>query len=84
MIILNKDKLVVYIFNEIFQHLHQSQSKGGILAKTCEYIADLQSTNQRFSESVAKLERVQLDYEVARLEVCLKLIKNEMFGSFEY
>jgi len=47
----------------------QGQSKGGILAKTCEYIADLQSTNQRFSESVAKLERVQLDYEVARLEL---------------
>lgn len=45
------------------------QSKGGILAKTCDYIIDLQTSNQRFAENAKEYERMQLDYEVVRLQV---------------
>ena len=51
------------------------QSKGGILAKTCDYIIDLQTSNQRFAENAKEYERMQLDYEVVRLQVrCLVLL----------
>lgn len=50
-------------------HTKQGQSKGGILAKTCDYIIDLQTSNQRFAENAKEYERMQLDYEVVRLQL---------------
>lgn len=47
----------------------QGQSKGGILAKACEYIADIKQQNQHLVESNAKCDRIQVDYEVLRLEL---------------
>uniref|UniRef100_H2YL46 BHLH domain-containing protein n=1 Tax=Ciona savignyi TaxID=51511 RepID=H2YL46_CIOSA len=38
----------------------QGQSKGGILAKTCEYILDLQTNNQRYADRIKGYERLQL------------------------
>lgn len=54
----------------------QGQSKGGILAKACDYIMELKSNNQRLSENVNKCERIQVDYEVLRLELDEKKQEN--------
>nr|CAB3267539.1 upstream stimulatory factor [Phallusia mammillata] len=50
-------------------HTKQGQSKGGILAKTCDYIHDLQTSNQRYAENIKELERIQLDHEVLRIQL---------------
>ncbi|XP_063230235.1 upstream stimulatory factor 1-like isoform X7 [Bacillus rossius redtenbacheri] len=43
-----------------------AQSKGGILAKACEYIIDLRASNQRLAERVKHSEQVVLDNEMLR------------------
>jgi len=42
------------------------QSKGGILAKACEYIVELRSSNQRLAECLKDNERLTLDIEMIR------------------
>ncbi|KAJ4431689.1 hypothetical protein ANN_20291 [Periplaneta americana] len=42
------------------------QSKGGILAKACEYIVELRSSNQRLAECLKDNERLTLDMEIIR------------------
>ncbi|XP_025101941.1 upstream stimulatory factor 2-like isoform X4 [Pomacea canaliculata] len=45
----------------------QSQaSKGGILAKACEYIQELRSSNMRLSDNVKEMERLSVDLELFR------------------
>ncbi|XP_063230230.1 upstream stimulatory factor 1-like isoform X2 [Bacillus rossius redtenbacheri] len=44
----------------------EEQSKGGILAKACEYIIDLRASNQRLAERVKHSEQVVLDNEMLR------------------
>lgn len=57
-------------------HTKQGQvSKGGILAKACDYIHDLRSSNQRLSETLKDSERLTLDVELLRQQ-CEEL-KNE-------
>ncbi|KAK7462525.1 hypothetical protein BaRGS_00038435 [Batillaria attramentaria] len=41
-------------------------SKGGILAKACEYIQELRNSNIRLSESVKETERLSVDLELTR------------------
>lgn len=52
-----------------------AQSKGGILAKTCEYIHELRTTNQRLADSLKESERLSVDMELLRQQ-CEEL-KNE-------
>ncbi|XP_009857968.2 transcription factor protein isoform X1 [Ciona intestinalis] len=59
-------------------HTKQGQSKGGILSKTCEYILDLQSSNQRLSDRTKGYERIQLDYEVLRVQMEEKKQENNI------
>jgi upstream stimulatory factor len=42
------------------------QSKGGILAKACEYIVELRSSNQRLAECLRDNERLTMDIELIR------------------
>ncbi|XP_067011840.1 upstream stimulatory factor 1 isoform X2 [Anabrus simplex] len=42
------------------------QSKGGILAKACEYIMELRTSNQRLAECLKENERLTMELEVAR------------------
>lgn len=46
-----------------------SQSKGGILSKACDYIRELRQNNQRLQESYKEVERVELDNEMLRQQV---------------
>ncbi|CAK8693039.1 upstream stimulatory factor 2-like [Clavelina lepadiformis] len=50
-------------------HSKQGQSKGGILAKTCEYISELQQLNQQYEDSLKEMERMQLDHEMIRIQL---------------
>ncbi|XP_023725237.1 upstream stimulatory factor 2 isoform X7 [Cryptotermes secundus] len=43
-----------------------ARSKGGILAKACEYIVELRSSNQRLAECLKDNERLTMDIEMIR------------------
>ncbi|XP_046383243.1 upstream stimulatory factor 2 isoform X5 [Ischnura elegans] len=47
-------------------HAKQGQSKGGILAKACEYIMELRNSNQRLGECIKENERLTMDVEMLR------------------
>ena len=52
----------------------QSQSKGGILAKACEFLADMRNINQRLADSLkhteeANLENERLSSQIEQLQV---------------
>jgi len=48
-------------------HTKQGQvSKGGILAKACDYIQDLRASNQRLAETIKENERLSMDVELMR------------------
>ena len=42
------------------------QSKGGILAKACEYITGLRTANARMGESLKEMEKLSVDVELLR------------------
>ena len=42
------------------------QSKGGILAKACEYIVELRSSNQQLAECLKDNEQLNMDMEIMR------------------
>ncbi len=42
------------------------QSKGGILAKACEYINGLRQANARMAESLKDMEKLSVDVELLR------------------
>ncbi|CAB3376843.1 Hypothetical predicted protein [Cloeon dipterum] len=44
----------------------EGQSKGGILAKACEYITELRTLNQRMSENMKENERLVMQLEALR------------------
>lgn len=53
-------------------HSKQGQvggSKGGILAKTCDYIHELRTANGRMAESLKETERLSVDAEILRQQV---------------
>ncbi|XP_072166260.1 upstream stimulatory factor-like [Diadema setosum] len=56
-------------------HSKQGQSKGGILAKTCDYIAELRTANSRMADTLKETERLQVDAELMRQQ--LEELKNE-------
>ena len=41
----------------------QSQSKGGILAKACEYLADMRNITQRLADSLKRTEEANQENE---------------------
>jgi upstream stimulatory factor len=45
------------------------QSKGGILAKACEYITELRNSNARLAENSKEVERLGVDTELLRSQV---------------
>ena len=47
----------------------QAQSKGGILAKTVEYITELKMANSRLSEQAKDYENCNMDIEMLRQQV---------------
>jgi len=61
----------------------QSQSKGGILAKACEYLAEMRNTNQRLVESIKQAEEVssendRLSIQVEQLQQENALLKQQL------
>ncbi|ELU09476.1 hypothetical protein CAPTEDRAFT_174837 [Capitella teleta] len=44
----------------------QEQSKGGILAKACDFIQELRTSNTRMAESLKETERISVDTEIMR------------------
>ncbi|KAM3596521.1 uncharacterized protein V6R79_015992 [Siganus canaliculatus] len=46
-----------------------SQSKGGILSKACDYIRELRQNNQRLMDSYKEVERVEMDNELLRQQI---------------
>ena len=59
--------------NHTQTHTHtkknQAQSKGGILAKTVEYITELKMANSRLSEQAKDYENCNMDIEMLRQQV---------------
>lgn len=47
------------------------QSKGGILSKACEYIKELRQSNLKLGEDISTLDRLRIDNQLLRQEVCL-------------
>lgn len=47
------------------------QSKGGILSKACEYIKELRQSNLKLGEDINALDRLRIDNQLLRQEVCL-------------
>jgi len=56
----------------------QGQSKGGILAKACDFIMELKQSNQHLQEAATKCETIQVDYEVLRLRLEEKKQENHI------
>lgn len=52
-----------------------TQSKGGILAKACEYVADLRNTNQRLMDNIKQTDGVTSENE--RLSAQLEQLQQE-------
>lgn len=64
---------IIYTFIHSFRHKYSLtflsylfQSKGGILAKACDYIQELRTANQRMAESLKETERISIDNELLR------------------
>ncbi|XP_022256963.1 upstream stimulatory factor-like isoform X4 [Limulus polyphemus] len=56
-------------------HTKQGQSKGGVLAKACDYIQELRNANARLPEILKENERLTMDVELLRRQC--EDIKNE-------
>ncbi|KAK3873012.1 hypothetical protein Pmani_014971 [Petrolisthes manimaculis] len=52
-----------------------SQSKGGILAKACDYITELKQHNEQLIERLKESQRREMDFELLKQEV--EVLKNE-------
>lgn len=67
----------IHVLDVIFLHNLQfySQSKGGILAKACEYIQELRANNARLPDVLKENERLNMDLDLLRQQ-CEDL-KNE-------
>lgn len=67
----------IHALDVIFLHNLQfySQSKGGILAKACEYIQELRANNARLPDVLKENERLNMDLDLLRQQ-CEDL-KNE-------
>ncbi|KAK7079128.1 Upstream stimulatory factor 2 [Halocaridina rubra] len=52
-----------------------AQSKGGILAKACDYITELREHNEQLLEKVKETQRRDMDFELLKQE--LEVLKNE-------
>ncbi|MEQ2317132.1 hypothetical protein AMECASPLE_039659, partial [Ameca splendens] len=46
------------------------QSKGGILSKACDYIKELRQSNMKLGEDLSVVERLRVDNQLLRQEVC--------------
>ncbi|KAM6434998.1 upstream stimulatory factor 1 isoform 7-T10 [Liasis olivaceus] len=55
------------------ENTKSGQSKGGILSKACDYIQELRQNNIRLSEELQGLDQLQVDNEVLRQQVRLKI-----------
>ncbi|XP_045592720.1 upstream stimulatory factor 1 isoform X4 [Procambarus clarkii] len=51
------------------------QSKGGILAKACDYISELRVHNEQLTERIKETHRREMDFELLKQEV--EVLKNE-------
>lgn len=47
------------------------KSKGGILSKACDYIQELRQSNSRLGDELNNLERLRMDNQLLRQEVCI-------------
>ncbi|XP_053631274.1 upstream stimulatory factor 2 isoform X2 [Cherax quadricarinatus] len=56
-------------------HSKSSQSKGGILAKACDYISELRVHNEQLTERIKETHRREMDFELLKQEV--EVLKNE-------
>ena len=59
----------------------QSQSKGGILAKACEFLADMRNINQRLADSLKRTEEAnqeneRLSSQIEQLQVIRWIVIN--------
>ncbi|XP_007257008.1 upstream transcription factor 1, like [Astyanax mexicanus] len=55
-----------------------SQSKGGILSKACDYIQELRQSNARLGEELETLDRLRMDNQLLRQEMEDWKSKNQM------
>lgn len=56
----------------------EGQSKGGILAKACEYIGQLREVNKNLTECLRENEQVTMNMEAVRSENDLLKKENEL------
>lgn len=63
-IIINRNLLCYYYY--LHSPLVFQQSKGGILAKACDFIQELRTSNTRMAESLKETERISVDTEIMR------------------
>ncbi|XP_047480280.1 upstream stimulatory factor 2-like isoform X1 [Penaeus chinensis] len=56
-------------------HPKSAQSKGGILAKACDYISELRLQNEQLMERLKEVQRRDMDFELLKQEV--EVLKNE-------
>lgn len=62
-------KLATMIPDCANDHTKQGQSKGGILAKACDYILDLQHANAQLTENLKEFEQMQINYELCQQQL---------------
>lgn len=55
------------------------QSKGGILSKACEYIKELRQSNLKLSDDIGALDRLRIDNQLLRQEVCLHVFSQYLY-----
>lgn len=61
--------------NDILTLVPSPQSKGGILAKACDYISELRLQNEQLMERLKEVQRRDMDFELLKQEV--EVLKNE-------
>ncbi|XP_076325739.1 upstream stimulatory factor-like isoform X2 [Tachypleus tridentatus] len=72
-------KLSKVVPNCTVDHTKQGQSKGGILAKTCDYIQELRSTNVRLPDILKENEQLSLNVQLLRQQCEDLKNENQMF-----
>ena len=72
-------KLIPDLFNpEAGPPKHNTLSKGGILARACEYVTEIRHSNQSLREKAAKADKILLENEKLQMQVDVLKQENEV------
>ena len=76
--IMKLGKLIPDLFNpESGPPKNNTLSKGGILARACEYVSEIRQANQSLREKVGKAEKLMSENEKLQNQVAMLKLENE-------